>query len=107
MAVPQVVAHRVSRMALAGPSPNARDRREFIGMVAEKQVAFAQSWFNLITETARLQQQLALSLVTGASPSQHARRVTSGLTKVANRTLAPVHRKAVANSKRLAKTKLR
>ena len=29
LAVPQVVAHRMARMALAGHSPSARDQREF------------------------------------------------------------------------------
>src|ERR1700722_19369477 len=36
LAVPQVVAHRVTRMALAGPTLSERDRREFQMMVNEK-----------------------------------------------------------------------
>ena len=40
MATPLVVAHRVGRMAAAGPSPNARDRKEFELMGAEKMAAF-------------------------------------------------------------------
>ena len=32
----QVVAHRVTRMTLAGPVPSARDRKEFQRMVNEK-----------------------------------------------------------------------
>ena len=33
VAAPQVIAHRVTRMALAGPVPDARDRKEFATMV--------------------------------------------------------------------------
>ena len=36
IAAPQVVAHRLARMALAGPVPSARDQKEFAGMVLEK-----------------------------------------------------------------------
>ena len=39
IAAPQVVAHRLARMAAAGTTPSARDRREFTGMVLEKQTA--------------------------------------------------------------------
>jgi hypothetical protein len=35
-AVPQVVAHRVTRMALAGPSLSDRDRKEFLGNVCRR-----------------------------------------------------------------------
>ena len=34
--VPQVVAHRVSRMASSGPVPSARDRQEFDTFMAER-----------------------------------------------------------------------
>ena len=39
----QVIAHRTSRMAIAGHSPNARDRREFTRMGHEKLEAGAKS----------------------------------------------------------------
>ena len=44
LAVPQVVAHRVTRLALAGARPSRRDQAEFQRMVQEKQVAFSQAW---------------------------------------------------------------
>ena len=44
VAVPHVVFHRVTRMALAGPVPSARDRKEFQLMVEEKKAAFSQAW---------------------------------------------------------------
>jgi len=71
VAAPQVVAHRVARMAVAGPALSERDRKEFKLMVAEKQAALTQA--------------------------------IQAMAKV----MAPVHRKAVANAKRLARTRLR
>jgi len=107
LAAPQVIAHRLTRMAMAGPTISARDRKEFSGMVREKQAAVAQAWMGMFAEGVRLQQQLALSLFTGATPSQHAARAKSAASRIASTGLAPFHRKAVANAKRLARTKLR
>jgi len=94
-------------MALAGPTLSARDRKEFTGMVMEKQAALAQAWVGMFAEGVRLQQGFALSLLTGATPSQHAARARSAAARLASTGLAPFHRKAVANAKRLARTKLR
>jgi hypothetical protein len=94
-------------MVLAGPTISARDRKEFTGMVAEKQAAVAQAWTAMFAEGMRLQQRLALSLFTGATPRQHAARAKSAASRIASTGLAPFHRKAVANAKRLARTKLR
>jgi hypothetical protein len=107
LAAPQVIAHRLTRMVLAGPTMSARDRKEFSGMVSEKQVAVAQAWTGMFAEGVRLQQQLTLSLFTGATPSQHAARAKSAASRIASTGLAPFHRKAMANAKRLARTKLR
>ena len=107
LAAPQVIAHRLTRMVLAGPTISARDRKEFTGMVVEKQAAVAQAWTAMFAEGVRLQQQLALSLFTGATPRQHAARAKSAASRIAGTGLAPFHRKAVANAKRLARTKLR
>jgi len=43
LASAQVIGHRTGRMALAGPAPNVRDRREFALMGLEKIEAGAQS----------------------------------------------------------------
>ncbi len=107
LAAPQVIAHRLTRMVLAGPTISTRDRKEFTGMVKEKQAAVAQAWMGMFAEGVRLQQQLAMSLFTGATPSQHAARAKSAASRIASTGLAPFHRKAVANAKRLARTKLR
>jgi hypothetical protein len=106
-AAPQVIAHRLTRMHLAGPVISARDRKEFTGMVMEKQAAAAQAWMGMFAEGVRLQQQFAISLWTGATPRQHAARASKAASRMASAGLAPFHRKAVANAKRLARTKLR
>jgi hypothetical protein len=114
MAAPQVVAHRMGRMATAGASPSRRDQKEFTGMVAEKQQAFVQSWMAMATQTLRLQQQIWSSLWTvGLTPWPRkpaaslnaARRMQSAAVSIAEKGLAPVHRKAVSNAKRLSKAK--
>lgn len=118
LAVPQVIGHRVARMAMAGPVLSARDQKEFAGMVAEKQVAFVQSWAAMWAHAVQAQQGLMLSLwqacwpVPGQTPSAQPwlqageawHRASLG---VLDQGLAPLHRKAVANARRLARTRLR
>jgi hypothetical protein len=94
-------------MALARPTLNARDRKEFTGMVMEKQAAAAPSWTSMFAEGVRFQQQFALSLWTLATPRQHAARAKSAASRIGSARLAPIHRKAVANANRLARTRLR
>lgn len=116
-AVPQVVAHRVARMAVAGPTLSARDRKEFERMVAEKQTAFTEAWQAMATHSLRANQALAASLLRSALSPTAAGQTTPGeavaqqlhdaTLGVLDKGLAPVHRKAVANAKRLARTRLR
>jgi hypothetical protein len=112
IAAPQVVAHRVARMAVAGPRPSARDQKEFTRMVAEKQSAFFESWAAMASQAVAAQQALALSAWKGwmtvpkvAMPggSALARQWQGAALGVLGEGLKPVHRKAVANAKRLAK----
>jgi len=116
VAVPQVVAHRVARMAIAGPALSKRDRQEFQRMVAEKKSAFTQAWSAMAQQTVRAQQALAASLMRSfwspslrakPSPSAVAAQLHNAALGVLDKGLAPVHRKAVANAKRLARTRLR
>ena len=115
-AVPQVVAHRVTRMALSGPKLSLRDRKEFERMVAEKKAAFGESWNAMATQAALANRQLAasffrsfFSVATGKKPSAGATatQLHKAALGVLGKGFAPVHRKAVANAKRLARTKLR
>lgn len=112
VAAPQVVARRLGRMATAGPLPSLRDQQEFVGMVTEKQLAFAQSWLAMSSEAWRLQQQLWTSLWTlGLSPGlSHpsasmavARHLHSAAVSIAEKGLTPLHRKAVSNARRLSR----
>ena len=58
VAVPQVVAHRVTRMALASPTPSARDQLEFKRMSDEKMDAFQESWMSMGMHAVMAQQRL-------------------------------------------------
>ncbi len=115
LAVPQVVAHRVTRMAMAGQAPSARDKKEFEQMVSEKKVAFAQSWSAMAVQATRANQALALSVFTSMwlptrrkpSAAALASQIQRAAMGVLSKGVAPVHSKAVANAKRLARTKLR
>jgi hypothetical protein len=108
-AVPVVVAQRLTRMALAGPNPSARDRREFYTMGAEKVTAFYESWVNIAFSGLQMQQRFALSLLQAcwfpwmASPKDAVLNWQRGALSVLNRGLAPVHRRATTNAKRLSR----
>jgi hypothetical protein len=101
VAVPQVMAHRLTRLALAGPLPNARDRREFLQMGQEKVHAFWQSWFAMGWAMVEASQQAWIAVLQGARvPLLDAHGILA-------RGLAPVHRRATANARRLARASLR
>ena len=101
VAVPQVVAHRFTRLMLAGPLPNARDRREFFGMSQEKVQAFWQSWFAMGWALLQASQLGWVAVLQGARvpmiDSDH----------IVSKGMAPVLKKAKANARRLARTALR
>ena len=116
LAVPQVVAHRVTRMALSGPKLSPRDRKEFERIVAEKNSAFAESWNAMAAQAAVANQALAasffrsfLTVSRGKRPpvAASAEEFHKAALGVLGKGFAPVHRKAMANAKRLARTKLR
>lgn len=110
LAAPQVVAHRMLRMAAAGAQPSARDQREFTLMVAEKQDAFTQAWTAMALQSMSASQSWMLGWMRlwsmpwapgvwggQALVSQWQNAAWS----VAAKGLAPVRRTAVANAKRL------
>lgn len=114
LAVPQVVAHRTLRMAQAGTRPSARDQHEFWTMGFEKVVAFNQSWFAMCAEAARIQQQMALAAtqafwfpwlkanpILGSTTAQLRRAALD----IAAKGVAPIHRRAVANARRLGRVR--
>jgi len=116
IAAPQVIAHRVTRMAIAGPRLSARDRKEFHLMVAEKMAGLGEAWIAMVLQTIRANQTLAVALFRAfwapslrgrASTTAVAAQLQSTALDILAKGLAPVHRKAVANARRLARTKLR
>jgi len=78
-AAPPVVTHRVTRMALAGTPPTARDQREFRQMGAEKMAAFTESWNAMATQAFRANYLLATSFWRSSLGGQHSqfKRVTT------------------------------
>lgn len=102
-------------LALAGPAPSARDRREFRRMSAEKVAAVAESWNAMVRQTLQANQTLALSFLRAFWSLARAKSSTASATRQAGREvldivqqgLAPVHRRAVANAKRLSRTTLK
>ena len=82
-------------------------------MGAEKAAAFAESWNAMATQALEANQTLALSFLrafgspASARPSapSAARRVGRAVTGIVQKGLAPVHWCAVANAKRLGRTK--
>ena len=114
-AVPHVVAHRVTRMALAGASPTARDRREFRRMGVEKMAAFSESWSQMTIQALRASYEVAASFwrawwafwLSGKTSPLVRSQLHDAAYGVLARGIGPVHRRAVANAKRLARTSLR
>jgi hypothetical protein len=105
MAAPLVVAHRVGRMAMAGTNPSARDRKEFHLMGAEKMAAFYESWAAMGWAAMRAQQSLAASMLRSWSPLPSTAALTTQALRVMSQGMAPVHRRAVGNAKRLGRLK--
>jgi hypothetical protein len=118
LAAPQVVAHRLARMAASSSTPSARDRREFTLMGAEKVAAFYESWaaMGLAAFTAQqtmLQSMwrsaalLPLGLSRPASLLPTPAALTAHTVRVVSQGLAPVHKRAAGNAKRLGRLKSR
>ena len=117
-AAPQVVAHRLTRMALAGPQPNASDQREFHLMRAEKLAAFGESWQAMGLQMWKSQAQLATSMMQGWGAGASGRAALPPLGPFAaacqaatldilSEGLRPVQRRASANAQRLRRRRSR
>lgn len=98
IAAPQVVGHRLTRMATAGPVLSPRDQREFAEMVWEKQRAFTQAYMGMLSAAFVFQQRWWLSMLTGRTPSWN-----TAAHQMFSRALTPVHRKATSNARRLGR----
>ncbi|WP_341676700.1 polyhydroxyalkanoate granule-associated phasin [Niveibacterium sp. SC-1] len=113
-AAPQVVTHRLLRMAAAGDSPTARDKREYALMSNEKIAAFHESWSAMGLAFWRAQQRIAMSMFMafwapwlggrGFDPHRLNAQWQNAMLGVLNQGLKPVHRRAVANARRLRRS---
>ena len=110
-AVPQVMSHRLTRMALAGSRPSIRDRKEFDLMSSEKSAAFMESWQAMAFRTVSAQQNLMFSwfkavwmpwLGQRMTPLSVMNQMQKAVLGIVTKGFAPVHRTAIANAKRLS-----
>ena len=102
-AVPQVILHRAARMA---------DRRELYGMGAEKVAAATEAWTAMALEAMRVNQELSLSAMQSfwwpwLGSRNPGRQLHQATMDILGAGMAPVHRRAVANAKRLARARRR
>lgn len=100
MAVPQVIAHRMAGM----------DRKEFHRMGSEKVAAFNEAWTAMAFEAVRANQQLALSFMQSfwfpwARRKSVSRQLSDATLGILGKGMAPIRRRAVANAKRLRRTR--
>jgi hypothetical protein len=119
MATPFVMSRRVNLMLRAPAQPVEGDLREFNLMASEKVDAMTEAWVAMQTSFIRFTQgNIAAAtqawmnprsyrdLSNGVFPRElhtHWNRVAAQGVVTALRTLDPVHRRAVANAKRLRK----
>jgi hypothetical protein len=111
-AVPQVIAHRVARMMVAGGSPSARDRRELHRMGTEKILAANEAWNAMAIQAVLENQKLALSFMQSlwfpwVRRQSAAMQLSNAALGVLGKGMAPVRRRAVANARRLGRTRRR
>ena len=112
IAAPQVIAHRVARMASAGPSLSARDRPEFRRMGIEKVAPANEAWTAMATQAFLENQKFALSFMQSLwfpwmRPTPTVKSVSRQLNRAAvgilGKGMAPVRRRAEANARRLGR----
>ena len=100
----------------AGSPPSARDRREFAQMGTEKVMAFNESWTAMWAQSMRIQQEINVACWRSWWSIWTDPRLRNALPKVdapwaalrvMAKGMAPVHRRATANARRLGRAKIR
>jgi hypothetical protein len=114
VAAPQVIAHRIARMMIAGGSPSAHDRAELHRMGTEKVAALAEAWNAMAVQAVVENQKLALSFMQSfwfpwLRPSSRSvsRQLSNATLGILGKGIAPIRRRAVSNVKRLRRIKRR
>jgi hypothetical protein len=106
-AAPSVVSQRLLRMATAGATPSARDRREFTRMSSEKVSAAWESWsamtgYALTLNSAATQAALAFWMP-WAFTARPLPSPEDALISLTTAGVRPYRRIAVANQRRLSR----
>ena len=112
VAAPQVIAHRVSRMATSGLSPRKDDAQEFSRMYLEKVAAFYESWQAMGLQAMQAQTKLWGMWMGAFSKPQQWQQPWVGsshlseqwqksMLDIMNTGMRPVRGRAVANAHRL------
>lgn len=136
IAAPQVIATRTARMLAAGSNPGTADRTEFSQMCTEKVQAFWESLFAMSVQTLRTHQDYARTAALqwwrlwttpwwlGAIRSAPGRtasaaraatllslpsasRQARAMSRIVEAGLGPIHKRATANARRLARPRKR
>ncbi|MCH8179995.1 MAG: hypothetical protein IIA02_09475 [Proteobacteria bacterium] len=110
VAAPQVVAQRLTRMALAGLNPSTEHHDELVRMGSEKVQAFQESWLAMWAQAWQSQLALAESvarssldmLVGRDHPASVLMQVPTEAAEVLSAGLAPLRDKAMDNARRLS-----
>jgi len=106
---PLVIGYRLAGIAVAGPQPTARDRKEVARMSQEKVDAWheaAQATAMRVVQTNLAMANLVLRQVWGGAPAPaaFANRLAILSSDLLADTIAPYHRRVLANSRRLSRT---
>lgn len=110
MSIPQVMALRLTRLWAPGAAYSPHDYLELNRMWTEKLMAFGESWSVMSSELFRYQQHTMASyarywfnpwLAPYVVPNPTLMDSASAGEKVLRKGLAPIHRRVVANVKRL------
>jgi hypothetical protein len=107
---PMVIGYRLAGMAIAGPEPSARDRKEVARMGQEKVDAWSEAVQAMGMRIARANMDMAALLLRQAwggapAPTAFANSALKLSSDLLADTLAPYHRRVLANSRRLSGTK--
>ena len=111
-AAPQVIAHRVGRMATSGIAPRSDDVQEFNRMYMEKVAAFSESWQAMGLQAMQSQFKLMSTWMGAFSrPGMWMQPWTrnapvseqwqKSMLDIMNTGMKPVRGRAVANARRL------
>ena len=112
LAAPEVMTHRLTRIYLSAGRPSKRESAELQRMATEKVAAVSAAWNAMAMELLRAYLRLAVfptAFITSTSSRQAARALSAHTIHTAAAVtaagLAPVHRRATSNVRRLRRSR--